>query len=91
MAPGSRYDTNEKASPQLFDDRDEHSCPRCQGFLVDDWLLDMAQGGYLWGAGRRCVNCGHIMPVAVRASRAQRESTPASPSSQDAESWHEAA
>ncbi len=86
MAIGTRNDMVEGSSARV--NGDEHTCPRCQGFLVDDWLLDMAQGGYLWGAGRRCVNCGHIMPVGVCANRARREavSTPT-----DRPSWHEAA
>ncbi len=36
-------------------------CPRCQGLLVRADYMDMLQGGYLWGTGQRCVNCGHLM------------------------------
>ncbi len=88
MAIASRHDLVEQASPDVGALGDEHTCPRCQGFMVDDWLLDMAQGGYLWGAGRRCVNCGHIMQVGVCVNRTRREavSTPT-----DRPSWHEAA
>lgn len=77
--------------PEVLDDRDDHRCPRCEGFLVDDWLLDMAQGGYLWGAGRRCVNCGHIMQIGVCQDRAPRASESSARSSSDGQSWHEAA
>ena len=91
MAIASRNDLAEKTSADVGELGDEHRCPRCQGFMVDDWLLDMAQGGYLWGAGRRCVNCGHIMPVGVCGNRARRSSDPSPPSSADEHSWHEAA
>ena len=36
-------------------------CPRCQGFLARVDFMDMLQGGYLWGTGQRCINCGHLM------------------------------
>lgn len=90
MAIGTRNDRVGESSASVNGHGDDHTCPRCQGFLVDDWLLDMAQGGYLWGAGRRCVNCGHIMQISVGANRARRESDHA-PAPADGQSWHEAA
>ncbi len=36
-------------------------CPRCQGLLVTDQFMDMEQGGFMWGCGWRCVNCGNIV------------------------------
>ncbi len=88
MAIETRHDMVQESSTRVTGQGNEHTCPRCQGFLVDDWLLDMAQGGYLWGAGRRCINCGHIMQVGVCADRARRESDP-SPTA--GHSWHDAA
>lgn len=88
MPTGTGHEMVKESSAQVTGHGEEHACPRCRGFLVDEWLLDMAQGGYLWGAGRRCVNCGHIMPVSVPATRARRESD-SSPA--DGPSWHEAA
>lgn len=88
MGTGTRHDMATEPSTRITGHDDGHTCPRCQGFLVDDWLLDMAQGGYLWGAGRRCVNCGHIMQVRACASRARAES---GPSPARGHSWHEAA
>lgn len=90
MTPGARNETAPESSTRDTGRGDEHTCPRCQGFLVDDWVLDMAQGGYLWGAGRRCVNCGHIMAVSACASRAPRHAAP-SPAPADDHGWHEAA
>ncbi len=37
------------------------SCPRCRGLLVEERFLDMKQGGFMWGCGWRCVNCGNVV------------------------------
>lgn len=37
------------------------SCPRCAGLLVEDYFMDIAQDGFLWETGCRCVNCGNVL------------------------------
>ncbi len=41
------------------------SCPRCRGLLVEERFLDMKQGGFMWGTGWRCVNCGNSVVTAL--------------------------
>ncbi len=44
-------------------------CARCQGFLVHVDFMDMLQGGFLWGDGMRCVNCGWIVDRVIHTNQ----------------------
>jgi hypothetical protein len=40
-------------------------CPRCQGFMVREWLSDILHVSYSW----KCVNCGAIMDAVILENR----------------------
>ena len=44
-------------------------CARCQGLLVHVDFMDMHQGGFLWGNGMRCVNCGWIVDRVIHTNQ----------------------
>ncbi|GJL54698.1 MAG: hypothetical protein NPIRA02_18300 [Nitrospirales bacterium] len=54
-------------------------CPRCQGLLVKTDYMDMLQGGYLWGSGQRCVNCGHLMDPKILLNQFLQQVGPKNP------------
>ena len=45
------------------------TCSRCQGLLVHVDYMDMLQGGYLWGNGQRCINCGWIVDRVIHTNQ----------------------
>ena len=49
------------------------SCTRCQGLLVHVDFMDMLQGGYLWGKGQRCINCGWIVDQRIQTNQQARQ------------------
>ncbi len=57
-------------------DQQPMSCARCAGLLVEDRFMDMEQGGFLWGAGWRCVNCGNIVFGRTTLKLVRRACTP---------------
>ena len=49
-------------------------CPRCQGLMVEDQLLDM-EGAYgqMWTTSLRCVNCGRIQDSVIEQNCLARQ------------------
>ncbi len=47
-------------------------CARCQGLLVRVDFMDMLQGGFLWGNGMRCINCGWIVDRVIHTNQHDR-------------------
>ena len=46
------------------------TCSRCQGFMVEDHVLDFEDPFRLiWATGWRCVNCGRIHDSVVEQNR----------------------
>ena len=44
-------------------------CMRCQGLMVWDRFLDLAQTDLLWGLAWRCVNCGEVLDAVIQSHR----------------------
>ncbi len=52
------------------------TCTRCQGLMVEDYLLDIQNpGGDLWVRAWRCINCGAIQEPVIDLNR--RAASPA--------------
>jgi uncharacterized Zn finger protein len=49
-------------------------CPRCQGLMVENQLLDM-EGAYgqMWTTSLRCVNCGRIQDSVIEQNNLARQ------------------
>ena len=48
-------------------------CPRCSGFMVQEWFDDLQRDFYgLHFQGVRCVNCGEILDPLILEHRYQR-------------------
>lgn len=62
--------THSQSTPLHSDSCD--SCTRCQGLLVHVDYMDMLQGGYLWGNGQRCINCGWIVDQRIQTNQQTR-------------------
>ncbi len=45
------------------------SCPRCEGFIIHEYLVDPREGSLSGFHGWRCVNCGAIGYNATRLNR----------------------
>ncbi|MDR4479591.1 MAG: hypothetical protein R3B37_07595 [Nitrospira sp.] len=58
------------------------SCSRCNGCMVDDFLLDMEDSsGPMWLQAKRCMNCGNVAESMLQRNRetqGARLHTPAS-------------
>ncbi len=48
------------------------NCTRCHGLLVHVDFMDMLQGGFLWGNGMRCINCGWIVDRVIHTNQQDR-------------------
>lgn len=59
-------------------------CSRCQGLMMEEYLLDMEGGfGEMWTTSLRCMNCGHVHDSVIEQHRvARREQVVALPSSE---------
>jgi hypothetical protein len=45
-------------------------CQRCEGFMIEDHLLDMAESfESMWLRAWRCLNCGHAVDATMVANR----------------------
>jgi hypothetical protein len=44
-------------------------CRRCQGLMVWDRFIDLAQTDLLWAFGWRCVNCGEVLDAVILSHR----------------------
>ena len=44
-------------------------CMRCQGLMVWDRFLDLAQTDRLWALAWRCVNCGEVLDAVIQSHR----------------------
>ena len=53
------------------------TCPRCQGLMLGETLVDM-EAGYneMWSRTWRCVNCGHRDDAVMQQSRRARIAQP---------------
>jgi hypothetical protein len=56
-------------------------CPRCQGLMMEEHLLDMEGAfGEMWTTSLRCMNCGHVYDSVIERHRmAQQEKVVALP------------
>ena len=45
------------------------SCPRCEGFIIREYLVDPRQGSLSGVQGWRCVNCGAIGDNLIQTNR----------------------
>jgi hypothetical protein len=45
------------------------TCPRCDGLLVPEYLLDPREGSLSGFHGLRCVNCGAIHDDVIRRNQ----------------------
>ena len=52
------------------------TCPRCQGFMVSDLFLDLAETQGMWMKAARCMNCGYVMDPVMERNRQQALITP---------------
>jgi hypothetical protein len=45
-------------------------CSRCQGCMVEDYLLDMEDSsGPMWLQAWRCMNCGNVFDTVLEQNR----------------------
>ena len=51
------------------------TCHRCQGFMVSDLVLDLAETQGMWIKIARCMNCGYVMDPVMERNRQQSIST----------------
>ncbi|MGE3154021.1 MAG: hypothetical protein AB7G48_19625 [Nitrospiraceae bacterium] len=52
------------------------NCPRCQGFMVEDYFIDLQETmGPHWVMAMRCMNCGNVMESQMDANRRQHEAS----------------
>ena len=52
------------------------TCPRCQGLMVSDLFLDLAETQGMWMKAARCMNCGYVMDRIMEKNRQQAIVTP---------------
>ncbi len=52
------------------------TCPRCQGCMVSDLFLDLAETQGMWMQAARCMNCGYVMDPVMEANRQRPNTTP---------------
>ena len=45
------------------------SCPRCEGFIIREYLVDPRQGSLSGVQGWRCVNCGAVGDNLIQTNR----------------------
>ena len=51
------------------------NCPRCQGFMVEDFFIDLQESmGPHWVTGWRCMNCGNVIDPVIAVNRLWVES-----------------
>ncbi len=52
------------------------SCSRCNGCMVDDYLLDMEDSsGPMWLQAKRCMNCGNVAETVLQHNRQAQGAT----------------
>ena len=52
------------------------SCSRCNGCMVEDYLLDMEDSsGPMWLQAWRCMNCGNVFDSVLQNNRTLQGST----------------
>lgn len=50
------------------------SCSRCEGCMIEDFLLDMEDSsGPMWLKAWRCMNCGNIYERGLQQNRLTKE------------------
>ena len=52
------------------------TCPRCQGCMVSDLFLDLAETQGMWMRAARCMNCGYVIDPVMEANRQRTPTTP---------------
>ena len=46
------------------------NCSRCSGLMTKDHFMDFqGTAGFMWMAGWRCMNCGHIQDPVIERNR----------------------
>lgn len=46
------------------------NCPRCQGLMLEEHMIDMEAGyGEMWNRSSRCMNCGHRDDAVIQHHR----------------------
>ena len=46
------------------------NCSRCRGLMTKDHFMDFqGTAGFMWMAGWRCMNCGHIQDPLIEQNR----------------------
>ena len=46
------------------------NCSRCRGLMTRDHFMDFeGTAGFMWMAGWRCLNCGHIYDPVIERNR----------------------
>ena len=59
------------------------SCSRCQGCMIEDYLLDMEDAsGPMWLKAWRCMNCGNVSDSVLEHNRQTHGAKPLSISNQ---------
>jgi hypothetical protein len=59
------------------------SCSRCQGCMIEDYLLDMEDSsGPMWLKAWRCMNCGNVSDSLLEHNRQIHGTKPLSISNQ---------
>lgn len=54
-------------------------CSRCQGCMIEDYLLDMEDSsGPMWLQAWRCMNCGNVFDSVLERNRLTHEAKPVS-------------
>ena len=52
------------------------NCPRCQGFMVEDYFMDLQDTmGPQWVTAMRCMNCGNVVEPQIEANRRRHEAS----------------
>ena len=51
-------------------------CPRCQGCMVSDLFLDLAETQGMWMKADRCMNCGYVIDPVMETNRQRPTTTP---------------
>jgi hypothetical protein len=49
-------------------------CGRCQGLMVCDQFMDLAQTDMLWASAWRRVNCGEVLDAVIQSHRSSARS-----------------
>lgn len=67
------------------------NCPRCQGFMVEDYIMDLQETmGPHWVTAMRCMNCGNVVEPQIESNRRHQEASLVTVASESARDTPEA-